>query len=407
LEPLQGAAIWPLDDAGGATAADASPNANALVLGADTTGDAAEPAWVTGPSGGALRFDGTNDYARAADAPALRCAGSFTVETWVRPAAIGTYGVLVAKESSSGGRNYRLSLTATGKLELQWKNTGGTTQTVTGATALTTNTWQHVAGVFDAAAGESRVYVNGALAARAAASGTPGTGAAMLRLGARQSTTLKDFFGGDLDLVRVTGTALYAGNFTPPVAYESSTRSLHTVTWGPATAGSARLTGSIVERCVAGGAWLLVAGPTPATSIEVPEIAGVPVCYRVCAIDRLNLQSLPSEATCAYDHPVPDRPIVSKVERAPLRLSAGPNPFNPTTVVRLELPIAATAEVRLFDARGRCIRVLQASERLAAGHHQWTWNGTDARGAHCASGVYFVQAHVDAAQLRHRLVLIE
>lgn len=407
LEPLQGAAIWPLDEAGGATAADASSNANALVLGADTTGDAAEPAWVTGPSGGALRFDGTNDYARAADAPALRCAGGFTVETWVRPAAIGTYGVLVAKESTSAGRNYRLSLTAAGKLELQWKDTAGTTRTVTGAGALAAGTWQHVAGVFDAAAGESRVYVDGRLAARAPTPGMPGTGAAMLRLGARQSSSLKDFFAGDLDLVRVTGSALYAGDFTPPRAYESKTRSLHAVTWTPAAPGSARLVGSVVERCVAGGAWSPVAGPLPGNSIEVDEVAGAPVCYRVSAVDRLGLSSAPSTGTCVHDRPAPERPVLAKVERAPLRLSAGPNPFNPTTTIRLDLPQAATTGVELFDARGRCVRVLQASAPLGAGRHEWTWNGTDTRGVHCASGVYFVQAHAGGALLRHRLVLIE
>lgn len=68
-------------------------------------------------------------------------------------------------------------------------------------------------------------------------------------------------------------------------------------------------------------------------------------------------------------------------------LRAAPNPFNPTTVISLELREAGPLTVELFDERGRSVRVLQAGER-EAGEHSWQWDGRDEAGRRVASGVY-------------------
>lgn len=64
-----------------------------------------------------------------------------------------------------------------------------------------------------------------------------------------------------------------------------------------------------------------------------------------------------------------------------------PNPFNPTTVVRFELPTMGRAELSVYNARGQRVRTL-VDEYLTSGWHEARWDGRDSRGAPLASGVY-------------------
>jgi hypothetical protein len=75
------------------------------------------------------------------------------------------------------------------------------------------------------------------------------------------------------------------------------------------------------------------------------------------------------------------------VVSAPRLLPARPNPFNPRTTLRFELPAAAHARLEIFDLAGRRIRTL-VSTSLSAGPHEVTWDGTDARGCAAPSGNY-------------------
>ncbi len=60
-----------------------------------------------------------------------------------------------------------------------------------------------------------------------------------------------------------------------------------------------------------------------------------------------------------------------------------PNPFNPTTTIEFELPIAAPTTLILYDLQGREVRRV-LDERLAAGRHRVHLDG-----AELASGIYF------------------
>ncbi|MBT3344464.1 MAG: hypothetical protein HN712_21175 [Gemmatimonadetes bacterium] len=74
-----------------------------------------------------------------------------------------------------------------------------------------------------------------------------------------------------------------------------------------------------------------------------------------------------------------------------------PNPFNPATTIRFDVPAAAGDRVGvsldIYNAMGqRLIRLVQ--EALPAGRHVVTWNGRDRHGQRVASGVYY--AHLRA-----------
>jgi hypothetical protein len=60
-----------------------------------------------------------------------------------------------------------------------------------------------------------------------------------------------------------------------------------------------------------------------------------------------------------------------------------PNPFNPSTTIRYQLPNACTVTLKIFDAIGREVTTL-VNERKDAGYYQVQWNA-----AHYSSGIYF------------------
>ena len=64
-----------------------------------------------------------------------------------------------------------------------------------------------------------------------------------------------------------------------------------------------------------------------------------------------------------------------------------PNPFNPTTVVRYQLPVASLVRLSVFDLLGREVAVL-VNERRNAGVYQVKFDGSN-----LASGVYFYRLH--------------
>ena len=62
-----------------------------------------------------------------------------------------------------------------------------------------------------------------------------------------------------------------------------------------------------------------------------------------------------------------------------------PNPFNPTTTIRYDLPEPAKVSLIVYDVLGRKVAEL-VNEEKAAGYHSITWNA-----ANVASGVYLAR----------------
>lgn len=64
-----------------------------------------------------------------------------------------------------------------------------------------------------------------------------------------------------------------------------------------------------------------------------------------------------------------------------------PNPFNPETEIRFQIPQESHIVLAIYSVLGQEIRRL-ADALYAAGHHTIRWDGNDASGAPVASGVY-------------------
>lgn len=79
------------------------------------------------------------------------------------------------------------------------------------------------------------------------------------------------------------------------------------------------------------------------------------------------------------------------VEQLPVQfelLPNYPNPFNPETQIRFDLPEPSLVKVTVSDVLGREIVVL-INKEYSAGFQRVTWNGTDGVGRRVGSGVYF------------------
>jgi aminopeptidase N len=83
-----------------------------------------------------------------------------------------------------------------------------------------------------------------------------------------------------------------------------------------------------------------------------------------------------------------------------------PNPFNPSTTIRFELPAAQEVSVSVFDAAGRLVATLLDGPR-GAGAHQVVWDGRDRSGSRSASGVYFVRLSTAAGGDVRKITMVQ
>jgi len=82
-----------------------------------------------------------------------------------------------------------------------------------------------------------------------------------------------------------------------------------------------------------------------------------------------------------------------------------PNPFGPSTVIELALPVNARATLRVYDVTGRLVKTV-VDQAFPAGIHPVRWDGRDSDGQRVASGVYFYRMESgDFRATRKMLVL--
>lgn len=104
--------------------------------------------------------------------------------------------------------------------------------------------------------------------------------------------------------------------------------------------------------------------------------------------------------------PVAVRPEPSDAAPRFALLPNFPNPFNPSTAIRFEVPAPGRASLRIFDASGRLVRTL-VDGTLPAGRYRTVWNGVDDRGTAVASGVYVYTISAGRRTLTRKMTLLK
>jgi glucose/arabinose dehydrogenase len=156
-----------------------------------------------GRFGGALSFDGVDDWVTVADDPSLDLSDALTLEAWVRPSA-GSGWRTVALKEHPGRHSYALFGAADGgPLGEVWTvgyhNAAGP--------ALALNAWTHLAVTYSQST--VRLFVNGSLAASRAVPGVVPGSDGPLRIGG--NAIWGEHFAGLIDELRVYNRALSAG----------------------------------------------------------------------------------------------------------------------------------------------------------------------------------------------------
>lgn len=84
-----------------------------------------------------------------------------------------------------------------------------------------------------------------------------------------------------------------------------------------------------------------------------------------------------------------------------------PNPFNPLTAIRYDLPQdASRVQLAVYDLGGRRVRVLVDGPQ-PAGQQSVIWNGQDDAGRAVASGVYIYRLDTPQQRITRKMTLLK
>jgi hypothetical protein len=86
-------------------------------------------------------------------------------------------------------------------------------------------------------------------------------------------------------------------------------------------------------------------------------------------------------------------------------LANTPNPFNPSTLIKYELPQQVEVKLVIFDLVGRRVRTL-VDQRQQAGRYAITWDGRNEQGQVVSSGVYLYQLRAGNFVQVRRMALV-
>ena len=84
---------------------------------------------------------------------------------------------------------------------------------------------------------------------------------------------------------------------------------------------------------------------------------------------------------------------------------AYPNPFNPGTTVRFDLPRRSRARLVIYNLLGQPVRTL-VDRTLEAGSYSLRWDGRDSAGRELPTGVYLIELRAGGKVMREKAVRI-
>ena len=86
--------------------------------------------------------------------------------------------------------------------------------------------------------------------------------------------------------------------------------------------------------------------------------------------------------------------------------SAYPNPFNPTTTLRYDLPEDAQVNITIYDMMGRQVSTLVSSQQ-SAGYKSVQWNANNSAGQPVSAGLYLYMIQAGEFRQTKKMVLLK
>ena len=324
-----------------------------------------------------LRLNGSGQYvAIGGNATVPTGNSAYTIEAWVKPTAMGGYGIIGWGGYGGGSSCNALRLSPTGLVNYWWSND------LEVPTASLAGAWHHVAATYD---GTIRtLYLDGV----AIGSDRPGTvgvaGAGSLRIG---STNSSDYFNGNIDEVRVWNVARTAAQLRTARGAHLLGNPAGLVAYYRFGEGSG--TAAADANGVAANAGTLNGGAAWGT--DAPTIVnGVPVVLTVTDASG-HTGTAPAVAT------VLPATATATAEAHATAFSVWPNPVGAKGTLHITLAVpAASASYSLHNALGQVVRTRpfggSAAELPTAG---------------LASGLYLLSVQADGHAPTVRRVVVE
>lgn len=126
-------------------------------------------------------------------------------------------------------------------------------------------------------------------------------------------------------------------------------------------------------------------------------VGGPYAYYKIKGVDVVTLES-PFSNRVSTKYAIAQRLSVGEAIPEQFTLQPNsPNPFNPVTTLRYDLPEESQVSLTIYDLMGREIRSL-ANGRLRAGSRSLIWNGTDNHGNAVPSGVYIIRLEASSVE---------
>jgi hypothetical protein len=83
-----------------------------------------------------------------------------------------------------------------------------------------------------------------------------------------------------------------------------------------------------------------------------------------------------------------------------------PNPFNPSTIIRFDVPKPSQVSIKIYDLLGRKVRTV-VDRKFEAGRFTEFWDSTDDFQVRVATGLYFMRMQSDGFNSVKKLVLVK
>ena len=83
-----------------------------------------------------------------------------------------------------------------------------------------------------------------------------------------------------------------------------------------------------------------------------------------------------------------------------------PNPFNPSTEIRFDLPEEGHIELVVYNMAGQKVRTIE-SGNMKPGYHSMIWNGTNDKGTRVSTGMYFYSIQANNFQAVKKMLFLK
>ncbi|MBN1408868.1 MAG: T9SS type A sorting domain-containing protein [Calditrichaceae bacterium] len=157
--------------------------------------------------------------------------------------------------------------------------------------------------------------------------------------------------------------------------------------------------------------------------LSFTDLENIPAEYEVYLIDRSKLRSIDLRLESDYvftpvtshskfaviigNETAVEEELQAIIPKEFILGSNYPNPFNPETVIPIELAEAGRLKIIIYNILGEEVRTLFQGS-LETGRYQFTWDGTNQAGKRCPSGIYLYHVQGDnGIKATKRMVLMK